>query len=249
MKKKPKPRKRPNLDALLERQVLLYSLRDFRYGQLLSPEESAELAVEIGSNELQGWTLRSALAGEEVNWFLDKSDINLLISARTITPRRHLVVLSLQIHGVQFRWAIPLWELGARDWLAQVIQERCLTWVLQSVEDDQGPLQFNNSISDDTAQFLNQLLAEAPTIHEVPKSSLNHMVQAGMLVMVDEPKVYGTGDEPTEDMRIFMMARKQNAHDIVMLFKKVSDEAQAQMGLCLTHLMGGGGTTLMQSRP
>ena len=46
--KKPKQSKRPNLGALLERQVLLYSLRDFRYGQLLSPKESAELAQEIG---------------------------------------------------------------------------------------------------------------------------------------------------------------------------------------------------------
>ena len=42
--KKPKPRKAHNLDALLERQALLYGLRDFRYGQLLSPNESTELA-------------------------------------------------------------------------------------------------------------------------------------------------------------------------------------------------------------
>ena len=129
--KKPKPRKPHNIDALLERQALLYGLRDFRYGQLLSPKESAELAQEIGSSKLQGWTLRSALASEEVDWFRDEHDSQLLITVRTITPHRHLAVLSLQVHGVQFRWAIPLWELGARDWLAQIAKERCINWVLQ----------------------------------------------------------------------------------------------------------------------
>lgn len=50
--KKPKQRKPHKLDAMLERQVLLYGLRDFRYGQLLSPNESAELVQEIGSKDL-----------------------------------------------------------------------------------------------------------------------------------------------------------------------------------------------------
>ena len=239
--KKPKQRKPNKLDALLERQVLLYGLRDFRYGQLLSPNESTEVAQEIGSKDLKGWTLRSVLASEEVSWFRDKSDTNLLISARTITPQRHLVVLSLQIHGLQFRWAIPLWELGARDWLAQMAKERCIKWVLQSVEDDQGAIQFISSIEDNSAQILTQLLADAPTIQEDPQSSFHHMVQAGLLLMVDEPEVYGTGDEPTEDIRIFMMARQQNAHDIVMLFHRVSDDAQVEMGKCLTNLLAGAG--------
>ena len=196
--KKPKPRKAHNLDALLERQALLYGLRDFRYGQLLSPNESTELAQEISSSELQGWTLRSAVASEEIDWFRDERDSQLLITVRTITPHRHLVVLSLQVNGVQFRWAIPLWELGARDWLAQMTKERCINWVLQSVEDDQGAIQFISSIEDNSAQILAQLLADAPTIQEDPQTSFHHMVQAGMLVMVDEPEVYGTGDEPTE---------------------------------------------------
>ena len=196
--KKPKPRKAHNLDALLERQALLYGLRDFRYGQLLSPNESTELAQEISSSKLQGWTLRSALASEEIDWFRDERDSQLLITVRTITPHRHLVVLSLQVNGVQFRWAIPLWELGARDWLAQMTKERCINWVLQSVEDDQGAIQFISSIEDNSAQILAQLLADAPTIQEDPQTSFHHMVQAGMLVMVDEPEVYGTGDEPTE---------------------------------------------------
>jgi hypothetical protein len=174
--KKPKQRKRPNLDALLERQVLLYGLRDFRYGQLLSPNESAELAQEIGSEDLQGWTLRSALASEEVDWFRDMHGSQLLITARTITPHRHLVVLSLQIHGVQFRWAIPLWELGARDWLAQMAKERCIKWVLQSVEGDQWAIQFIHSIDDDTAQILVQLLEDMQPIQEDPETSFHHMV-------------------------------------------------------------------------
>lgn len=237
--KKSKQRKPHNLDALLERQALLYGLRDFRYGQLLSAKESAELAQEIGSSELQGWTLRSALASEEVDWFRDKHDSQLLITARPITPHRHLAVLSLQVHGVQFRWAIPLWELGARDWLAQMTKERCIKWVLQSVEDDQGAIQFISSIEDNSAQILTQLLADAPTIQEDPQASFHHMVQAGMLVMVDEPEVYGTGDEPTEDICIFMMARQQNAHDIVMLFHRVSDDAQVEMGKCLTNFLVG----------
>ena len=237
--KKSKQSKRPNLDALLERQVLLYSLRDFRYGQLLSPNESAELAHEIGSLELQGWTLRSALASEEIDWFRDKHDSQLLITARPITPHRYLAVLSLQVHGVQFRWAIPLWELGARDWLAQIAKERCINWVLQSVEGERGAIQFIHSIDDDTAQILAQLLADAPTSQEDPQASFHHMVQAGLLVMADEPEVYGTGDEPTEDLRIFMMARQQNAHDIVMLFHRVSDDAQVEMGKCLTNLLVG----------
>lgn len=239
--KKPKPRKDHNLDALLERQALLYGLRDFRYGQLLSPTESAELAQEIGSSELQGWTLRSALASEEVDWFRDKHDSQLLITARHITPHRHLAVLSLQVHGVQLRWAIPLWELGARDWLAQVTKERCIKWLLQSVEDDQGAIQFISSVEGNSAQILTQLLADAPTIQEDPQSAFHHMVQAGLLVMVDEPEVYGTGDEPTEDIRIFMMARQQNAHDVVMLFHRVSDDAQVEMGKCLTNFLVGAG--------
>lgn len=241
MKKKPKPGKRTNLDALLERQVLLYGLRDFRYGQLLSPNESAEVAQEIGSKDLKGWALRSVLASEEVDWFRDMHDSQLLITARTITPHRHLVVLSLQIHGVQFRWAIPLWELGARDWLAQMAKERCIKWVLQSVEGDQGALQFIHSIDDDTAQILVQVLEDMQPIQEDPQASFHHMVQAGLLVMVDEPEVYGTGYQPTEDMRIFMMARQQNAHDIVMLFHRVSDDAQVEMGKCLTNLLAGAG--------
>ena len=52
--------------------------------------------------------MRSALASEEVDWFRDKHDSQLLITARPITPHRHLAVLSLQVHGVQFRWAIAL---------------------------------------------------------------------------------------------------------------------------------------------
>lgn len=137
--------------------------------------------------------------------------------------------------------AIPLWELGARDWLAQVTKERCIRWVLQSVEDDQGAIQFTNSIDDDTAQILAQLLADTPTIQEGPQSSFHHMVQAGLLVMVAEPDVYGTGDEPTEDICIFLMARQQNAHDIVMLFHRVSNDAQVEMGQCLTNFLVGAG--------
>ena len=186
--------------------------------------------------------MRSALASEEVDWFRDEHDSQLLITVRTITPHRHLAVLSLQVHGVQFRWAIPLWELGARDWLAQVTKERRIRWVLQSVEDDQGAIQFTNSIDDDTDHILVKLLTDAPTIHEDPQSSFHHMVQAGLLVMVDEPEVYGTGDEPTEDIRIFMMARQQNAHDVVMLFHRVSDDAQAEMGKCLTNFLVGAGS-------
>ena len=239
--KKPKQRKPNKLDALLERQVLLYGLRDFRYGQLLSPNESTEVAQEIGSKDLKGWTLRSVLGSEEVDWFRDMHNSQMLITARAITPHRQLAVLSLQVRGVQFRWAIPLWELGARDWLVQVIQERCFNWVLQSVEWGEGALQFTSSIEDDTAQILDKLLADAPTIQEDPQTSFHHMVQAGMLVMVDEPEVYGTGDEPTEDLRIFMMARQQNAHDIVMLFHRVSDDAQVEMGQCLTNFLVGAG--------
>lgn len=241
MKKKPKPGKRTNLDALLERQVLLYGLRDFRYVQLLSPKESAEVAQEIGSKDLKGWALRSVLGSEEVDWFRDMHNSQMLITARAITPHRQLAVLSLQVRGVQFRWTIPLWELGARDWLTQVTHQRCFNWVLQSVESDEGALQFIHSIDDDTAQILAQLLADAPTIQEDPQSSFHHMVQAGLLLMVDEPEVYGTGDEPTEDMRIFMMARQQNAHDIVMLFHRVSDDAQVEMGQCLTIFLAGAG--------
>lgn len=228
--KKPKKRKPHKLDAMLERQVLLYGLRDFRYGQLLSPSESAELAQEIGSQDLKGWTLRAVLGSEEVDWFREMHNSQMLITARTITLHRHLAVLSLQVGGVQFRWAIPLWELGARDWLAQITKERCINWVLQSVEGDQGAIQFIHSIDDDTAQILVQVLEDMPTIQEDPQSSFHHMVQAGILVMVDKPEVYGTGDEPTEDMRIFMMARQKNAHDIVMLFHHVSDDAQVEMG-------------------
>lgn len=240
--KKPKKRKPHKLDAMLERQVLLYGLRDFRYGQLLSPNESAEVAQEIGSKDLDGWTLRSVLGSEEVDWFRDMHGSQLLITARTITPHRHLVVLSLQLHGVQFRWAIPLWELGARDWLAQMAKERCIKWVLQSVEGDQWAIQFIHSIDDDTAQILVQLLEDMQPIQEDPETSFHHMVQAGMLVMLDEPEVYGTEDEPTEDMRIFMMARQQNAHDIVMLFHRVSDDAQVEMGKCLTNFLVGAGS-------
>ena len=183
--------------------------------------------------------MRSALASEEIDWFRDERDSQLLITVRHITPHRHLVVMSLQVHGVQFRWAIPLWELGARDWLAQVTKERRIRWVLQSVEDDQGAIQFTNSIDDDTDHILVKLLTDAPTIREETQASFHHMVQAGLLVMVDEPEVYGTGDEPTEDIRIFMMARQQNAHDIVMLFHRVSDDAQVEMGKCLTNFLVG----------
>jgi hypothetical protein len=122
-----------------------------------------------------------------------------------------------------------------------VIQERCFNRVLQSVEWDEGALQFISNIEDDSAQILDQHLTAAPTIHEDPKTSFNHMVQAGLLVMVDEPEVYGTGDEPTEDVRIFMMARQQNAHDIVMLFHRVSDDAQVEMRKCLTNFLAGAG--------
>lgn len=120
-------------------------------------------------------------------------------------------------------------------------KERCIKWVLQSVESDDGAIQFISSIEGNSAQILAQLLADAPTIQEAPQSSFHHMVQAGLLVMVDKPEVYGTGDEPTEDLRIFMMARQQNAHDIVMLFHHVSDDAQVEMGQCLTNFLVGAG--------
>lgn len=142
---------------------------------------------------------------------------------------------------MQFRWAIPLRELGAGDWLAQMTKERCIKWVLQSVEGDQGAIQFIHSIDHDSAQTLDELLTDAPTIQEDPETSFHHMVQAGLLVMLDEPEVYGPESETTEDLRLLMMARQQNAHDIVMLFHRLSDDAQVEMGQCLTNFLVGAG--------
>ena len=120
-------------------------------------------------------------------------------------------------------------------------KERCIKWVLQSVEGEQGAIQFISSFEDNSAQILAQLLADTPTIQEDRQTSFHHMVQAGLLVMVDKPEVYGTAGEPTEDLRIFMMARQQNAHGIVMLFHRVSDDAQVEMGQCLTNFLVGAG--------
>jgi hypothetical protein len=237
--KKP-TRNRNRLSQQIERQVLAYGLRDFRYGQLLSPEETNELADEIGSSNLQGWTLRSALTGEEVDWLSKLKNSILLITTRTVCRDLLLVVLSMQINGVQFRWGVPIWEIGARDWLRQVSEEKSITWVVQSVNNDQGAVQFSNTFNDETAQALLNLLTDTSVLEETQETRFEQFVQAGMELMLDDPQVYGEEGETTEDLRILLMVRQQDAHCLVKLLHQAADDAQAEMRQCLSSLYGWG---------
>ncbi len=181
-----------------------------RPAALLSPEDVAATAAEqYPSLRARGWALQAVLSDE---------DIELMASQSGPQPMRFMVieldrglpmcVLVTQIGDVQWRWVVPMWELGAMDWLREAIEQDRLLMLVESPMSTTG-LTFlaGGGLFGRPKDLMNIATPKAVS----PEEAVFGMVLGGMKLMAPHAVMPPASQEQPTHIRVMVAARGVNA--------------------------------------
>jgi len=156
-----------------------------RFSELLDPKETAtRIAMSFPDLVHEGWAIRVELTSEELELLQNNGQAGLLhLDVVHFSPGLPVAVLRAQACGVEFRFAIPLWQAGAQQWLLDAVDQERFLLFLDPTDDDFGfALKGFGNLLDDQVS----LISAATLTRELsPTESQEQMSLAGLKLLQD----------------------------------------------------------------
>jgi len=198
-----------------------------RPAALLSPEDVAATAAEqYPSLRARGWALQAVLSDE---------DIELMASRGGPQPMRFMVieldrglpmcVLVTQIGHVQWRWVVPMWELGAKEWLREAIEQDRLLMLVESPTSTAGLTFLAGGGLFGRPKDLMRSATPKPVS---PEESVFGMVLGGMKLMAPHAVMPPASHGQPIHIRVMVAARGVNAVLLMETYQRAMHTRQGE---------------------
>ncbi|MBL0719740.1 hypothetical protein JI742_07545 [Piscinibacter sp. Jin2] len=206
-----------------------------RYAELLSPGQAAEMAAEHGTTHIPGWVLFAELSRADIELLTQGSKLRMRLVVQDFEPGLPVVALSVEAEGMQFIWAVPMWETNAMDWLRSSIDRGQFGLVLTAT-DDTVTASFETGQS---AMRDAEALLRAATVDDAPQGDahLYSMLSAGLQLMNGglslgpaASAAQAPGATP-RDLRVMVAGRGANAVRLMEVFAASTQVAQMLLPL------------------
>lgn len=111
-----------------------------RFSELLNPAETeTHIAATFHDLAHQGWAIRVEVTSEELELLEpDGRDRHMQLDLVHFSPGLPIAVLQTVVEGMEFRFGIPLWNIGAQEWLLDAIDRQQFMLLLDPPDDDSG---------------------------------------------------------------------------------------------------------------
>lgn len=201
-----------------------------RFSELLNPQETAtRITTSFPDLVHEGWAIRVELTSEELELFQNDGQAGLLqLDVVHFSPGLPVAVLRAQAGGVEFRFAIPLWQAGAQQWLLETVDRGQFLLLLDATDDDfsfalNG---FGNLLDDQVS-----LISAATLTRELsPAQSQEQMYLAGLKLMQDCALAAPfPGSEPTA-VRVAVAGQGKDAGAVMGALMAAETARVAAMG-------------------
>jgi len=189
---------------------LLHGCYRARYAALLSPEEATEMAADAGIEEPpEGWVIHAVLSRHDLEHITQKKFLPSRLLVRHFDDGLPVVIITTQVNGLRFQWAVAMWETDAQQWLHDAVQRRRVSLLLTAIDDSASVVVTTGAgaIGQDDG------LLEAVTVHRqlMADECVYRMLHAGLLLLNDSSTRFAPNQEPPLDSRVMVAGRGANA--------------------------------------
>lgn len=208
---------------------LLHGCSRARYAELLSPEEAAEMAAEAGIQAPPpGWVIHAELSSQDIEHMTQVQNPNSRLVVQEFDDGLPVVILTAQVQGLRFQWAVAMWETDAQRWLRDSVERGRFVLMLSAVD---ASVVVTLVSSAGALQQGDGLLATV-TMQEVPigDEHLFYMLNAGLLLMNDASSRLAPTAEPLVDSRVMVVGRGVNAVRLMNTFVAGAELAHSLLG-------------------
>lgn len=195
----------------------LFGCRMARYAELLSPDDIAEIVAEEGADlPAEGWVVLAELEQVDLERLTAERFRKLNLAVRDFGDGLPVVVLTLLAGGVRYVWAVPMWEVDAQVWLRDAVDRGRIALALNAID---APLSIVLTTGKDVLPCSEKLLEVTQVSrHLEHPAHLLCMVNAGMLILNEEPVQQHGGRMPCHETRLMVAGRGDNAAHLMNLF-------------------------------
>lgn len=209
-----------------ERPSLLLGCHRARYAELLSPTEVAEMAANAGLEQApSGWVIHAELSSQDIKHLTQCPKPPSRLVVQDFDGGLPVVILTAQIEGLRFQWAVPMWEKDVQLWLRDSVEQGHITLMLNA---------FDGSVSVTVMTACGKLrndeaLLKAATVQKRPTGNehLFYMLNAGLRLMNDASGNFARTQEPPLDSRVMVAGRGANAVHLMNIFVAATHAAKA----------------------
>ncbi|MBS0473830.1 MAG: hypothetical protein JSR28_01620 [Proteobacteria bacterium] len=205
---------------------LLRNCHRARYAQLVSPEEVAEIVADAGIDGAPaGWVIHAELSKEDIEHLTQNRTPQSRLVVQEFNDGLPAVIFTIQIQGLRFQWAVPMWENDAQLWLRDAV-ERGRIALMFSAFDDSASVTF---VTGACALPHPEALLEAAAVQKPPvgDAHLFYILNAGMRLMNDDSAQFAPTQEPPQEIRVMVAGRGANAVRLIGTFVAAAEVAQA----------------------
>lgn len=189
-----------------------------RFSKLLNPTEAAIAAAQLGVDAPPaGWLLYAELSPHDVQLLLSAGPIDSQTSVHTFDDGLAVVVLTAQIQGLRFQWAVPMWEEGAQEWLSDCVARGSVSMMFGALD---VPVLLQ--IAPDDWELLSasqRLSATSVKRRPVGKEHLFAMLRVGLHLMNDTSARFFPTSRPPQGVRVMVASRAESATDLMRTFE------------------------------
>lgn len=205
---------------------LLLRCHRARYAELLSPAEVAEMAADAGLEAApQGWVIHAELSSEDIEHLTQHPNPPSRLVVQDFDGGLPVVILTTQVQGLRFQWAVPMWEKDAQLWLRDSVERGHITLTLNA---------FDASVSATLRTACDKLrndeaLLKAATVQKRPTGNehLFYMLTAGLRLMNDASARFAGTQEHPLDSRVMVAGRGKNAVRVMSTFITATQTTKA----------------------
>ena len=209
-----------------ERPSLLLGCHRARYAELLSPTEVAEMAANAGLEKAPpSWVIHAELSSQDIEHLTQCPKPLSRLVVQDFDGGLPVVILTAQVKGLRFQWAVPMWEKDAPLWLRDSVERGRITLMLNALDASVSVTMMTacDMLRNDDA------LLKAATVQKSPSGDeqLFYMLNAGLRLMNHASGQFARTQGPPLDSRVMVAGRGANAVHLMNTFVAAAQAAQA----------------------
>jgi len=197
--------------------TLLQECHRARYAELLNPEEVAEMTASDGlENAPAGWVIHAELTNQDIEHLIQEQKPHTRLVVQDFDGGLPVVILTTQVRGLRFQWAVPMWEADAQEWLKDSVGRGRFALMLNAVD---APVSVTLMTAQDVLQDADALL-RAVTVQKHPTGDehLFYMLNIGLRLMNDRSSRFAPTQELPDDSRVMVAGRGAKAVHLMNTF-------------------------------
>jgi hypothetical protein len=206
--------------------TLLQGCHRARYAELLSPEEVAEMSASDGLETAPtGWVIHAELSNQDIEHLTQLRKPLMRLVVQDFDGGLPVFILTTQVRGMRFQWAVPLWEADAQEWLKDSIERGRFVLMLKAVD---APVSVTLMTAQEVMQDADELL-RAATVEKQPTGDehLFYMLNVGLRLMNDRSSRFASTQDLPNESRVMVAGRGANAVHLMNTFVAASAVAHS----------------------